>query len=61
MHREASGQRYVTTEDVLREETRHDRFCEDGRGRRHKLAGTKRAELDPQLSEEQREAALRSF
>jgi conjugative relaxase-like TrwC/TraI family protein len=57
--RQRLGQRWVTTEDVLREEIAMTDFVRNGRGRRHKLGGmTGTPDLDPELSAEQRKAAM---
>jgi conjugative relaxase-like TrwC/TraI family protein len=57
--RERLGQRWVTTKEVLREEIAMTDFVRNGRGRNYRLGGEAGTpELDPELSEEQREAAL---
>ncbi|MGB6725054.1 MAG: MobF family relaxase, partial [Terracidiphilus sp.] len=58
LQREFKGQRYVTTEDVLKEEQDIVDFVQQGRGTRSKLGGGRTMDLDPALSREQREAAL---
>ena len=57
LQREFKGQRYVTTRGVLQEERDIIDFVKTGRGTRRKLGGGRAAELDPALSDEQREAA----
>jgi len=57
--RQRLGQRWVTTEEVLREEIGMTDFVRNGRCRRHKLGGlTGKPDLDPELSAEQRKAAM---
>ena len=57
--RQRLGQRWVTTEEVLREEIAMTDFVRNGRCRRHKLGGvTGKPDLDPELSAEQRNAAM---
>ena len=51
------GIKYTTTKDVLREELTMTAFVRDGRGKYAKLGGAKAPELDPALSQEQRDAA----
>jgi conjugative relaxase-like TrwC/TraI family protein len=58
LQREFKGQRYVTTQDVLKEEQGIVDFVRSGRGTRSKLGAGTTAGLDPALSREQREAAL---
>jgi hypothetical protein len=58
LQREFGGQRYVTTEDVLKEERDIVDFVRSGQATRSKLGGGKTAGLDPALSQEQRDAAL---
>jgi conjugative relaxase-like TrwC/TraI family protein len=59
VRRERLGQKWVTTKEVLREETEMTGFVREGRGRKYKLGGEGAPPaLDPGLSEEQREAAL---
>ena len=57
LQREFKGHRYVTTRGVLQEERDIIDFVKTGRGTRRKL-GRATADLDPALSEEQRNAAL---
>jgi conjugative relaxase-like TrwC/TraI family protein len=52
-----SGTTYATTREVLQEELGMSAFARDGRGRHIKLGGVKPPALDPELSQEQREAA----
>jgi conjugative relaxase-like TrwC/TraI family protein len=53
------GQRWVTTKEVLQEEIEMIDFARNGKGRRYKLGGkTATPELDPELSQEQRKAAM---
>jgi conjugative relaxase-like TrwC/TraI family protein len=53
------GMRYVTTRDVLQEEAQISAYVREGRGTKARLGGAgASSELDPQLSKEQREAAL---
>ena len=56
--KDIQGQRYATTKQVLQEELSVLNYAREGRGKFRKLAGTGEANLDPQLSAEQREAAL---
>lgn len=57
--RQRLGQRWVTTEEVLHEEIAMTDFARNGRGRRHKLGGAAGTpQLDPELSAEQRKAAM---
>jgi conjugative relaxase-like TrwC/TraI family protein len=57
--RKRLGQHWVTTREVLREEIEMTAFVREGRGRRHKLGGKMGTpNLDPELSAEQRKAAL---
>lgn len=59
VRRERLGQKWVTTREVLDEEIAMTDFARNGRGRRHKLGGkTGTPDLDPELSAEQRRAAL---
>jgi conjugative relaxase-like TrwC/TraI family protein len=59
VRRERLGQKWVTTREVLGEEIAMTDFARNGRGRRHKLGGkTAKPDLDPELSAEQRKAAL---
>ena len=58
LQKDIGGQRYVTTRDVLREEQRHDEFCTAGRPHATSSAALAPVELDPALSDEQRQAAL---
>lgn len=58
LRKEAEGQRFVTTRDVYREELAMVGFAREGRGQHRKLGGTRAPELDPMLSQEQRDAAL---
>ena len=58
LRREQNGQRFVTTRDVYREELAMVGFAREGRGQHRKLGGAKPPELDPILSQEQRDAAL---
>jgi conjugative relaxase-like TrwC/TraI family protein len=59
IRRDRLGQRWVTTQEVLREEIAMTDFVRNGKGRHGKLGGEKKTPgLDPQLSKEQREAAL---
>jgi len=58
IRRERHGQRWVTTQEVLREEIAMTDFARSGKGRCAKLGGEgKSPDLDPSLSKEQREAA----
>ena len=59
IRRERAGLRYATTKDVLQEEIAMSAFVRDGRGTRYKLGGEDTLPaLDPELSTEQRDAAL---
>jgi conjugative relaxase-like TrwC/TraI family protein len=58
LHNDRNGRRYVTTRDVLREEQDMIDFARNGRATRDKLGGYRSIDLDPQLSDEQRNAAL---
>jgi conjugative relaxase-like TrwC/TraI family protein len=58
LHNDVNGQRYVTTKAVLSEEIAMLDFARTGRGTRDKLGGYQPIELDPQLSDEQRAAAM---
>lgn len=58
LRKDADGQRFVTTRDVYREELAMVSFARDGRGQHRKLGGTRTPELDPMLSQEQRDAAF---
>ena len=58
LHNDKNGRRYVTTRDVLREEQDMIDFARQGRATRDKLGGYEDITLDPQLSDEQRNAAL---
>jgi conjugative relaxase-like TrwC/TraI family protein len=58
LHNDRNGRRYVTTRDVLREEQDMIDFAKNGRATRDKLGGYRPFDLDPQLSDEQRNAAL---
>lgn len=59
IRRDRMGQRWVTTQEVLREEIAMTDFVRNGKGRHGKLGGEKKTPaLDPLLSKEQREAAL---
>jgi conjugative relaxase-like TrwC/TraI family protein len=59
LRRERLGQRWVTTQEVLREEIAMTDFARSGKGVYAKLGGNgKSLKLDPKLSKEQREAAL---
>jgi conjugative relaxase-like TrwC/TraI family protein len=58
LHNDKNGRRYVTTRDVLREEQDMIDFAKQGRATRDKLGGYGSITLDPQLSDEQRAAAL---
>ena len=57
VRRERLGQRWVTTHEVLREEIAMTDFVRNGRGKFAKLGGAKLAELDGELSREQRDGA----
>lgn len=56
--KDVNGQHWVTTRAVYREEMAMVAFARDGRGQYRKLGGAQPVELDPMLSEEQRQAAL---
>jgi conjugative relaxase-like TrwC/TraI family protein len=57
LRRERLGQRWVTTQEVLREEIGMTDFARDGKCRHSKLGGERKMlSLDPKLSKEQREA-----
>jgi conjugative relaxase-like TrwC/TraI family protein len=58
IRRERSGVRYATTREVLGEEIAMTNFAREGRGQHVKLGGIKPPALDPELSKEQRDAAL---
>jgi len=58
LQRDFKGYAYVTTRDVLQEERDITNFVRFGKATRDKLGGNNPAQLDPALSEEQREAAL---
>ena len=58
LHNDRNGRRYVTTRDVLREEQDMIDFARYGKATRDKLGGYGAVNLDPQLSDEQRNAAL---
>jgi conjugative relaxase-like TrwC/TraI family protein len=58
LHNDKSGRRYVTTREVLQEERDMISFARTGRATREKLGGYRTLELDPQLSDDQRNAAL---
>jgi len=58
LHNDVNGRRYVTTKDVLLEEQSMIDFARQGRATRDKLGGYGTIALDPQLSDEQRNAAL---
>ena len=58
LHNDKNGRRYVTTRDVLREEQDMIDFVKHGRATRDKLGGYSTISLDPQLSDEQRNAAM---
>lgn len=53
-----AGIRYVTTKEVLAEETAISDFVREGRGKYVKLGGYQPPALDEHLSQEQRDAAL---
>jgi hypothetical protein len=55
--KEVGGQRYVTTQEVLKEELAVITYAREGRGKYRKL-GVKDQQLDDALSAEQRQAAL---
>lgn len=57
IRRERLGQRWITTNAVLKEEIAMIDFVREGRGRFRRLGGLKPASLDPELSKEQRTAA----
>ena len=58
LQKERNGQRYVTTRDVLQEERDMTDFVRNGKATRSKLGGGNPVNLDPALSQEQRNAAL---
>ena len=58
LQRDFNGQSYITTRDVLKEEQDIVGFVRAGRATSRKLGGGRPADLDPALSEEQRNAAL---
>jgi conjugative relaxase-like TrwC/TraI family protein len=59
IRRERLGQKWVTTQEVLREEIAMTEFARGGKGRHRRLGGDgKLPDLDAKLSKEQREAAL---
>jgi conjugative relaxase-like TrwC/TraI family protein len=58
LHNDVNGRRYVTTKDVLLEEQSMIDFARQGRATRDKLGGYGAINLDPALSDEQRNAAL---
>jgi conjugative relaxase-like TrwC/TraI family protein len=59
LRRQRLGQRWVTTQEVLREEIAMTDFARSGKGVYAKLGGNgKPLKLDPKLSREQRDAAL---
>ncbi len=58
LYNDVKGKRYVTTKDVLREELDMINFARHGRATRGKLGGYGTINLDPALSDEQRNAAL---
>jgi hypothetical protein len=58
LHNNVKGRQYVTTRDVLLEEQSMIDFTRNGRATRDKLGGYGTIDLDPALSDEQREAAL---
>jgi conjugative relaxase-like TrwC/TraI family protein len=58
LQKERGGHRYVTTREVLKEECDITNFVRLGLATRDKLGGLGPIELDPNLSEEQRNAAL---
>jgi conjugative relaxase-like TrwC/TraI family protein len=59
IRRDRAGLRYATTKDVLQEEISMTAFVRNGRGTRYKLGGENTLPaLDPDLSKEQRDAAL---
>jgi conjugative relaxase-like TrwC/TraI family protein len=58
LHNDVNGRRYVTTKDVLLEEQGMIDFARQGRATRDKLGGYGTINLDPALSDEQRNAAL---
>ena len=58
LHNNKNGRDYVTTRDVLQEEQGMIDFVRTGRATRNKLGGYGSITLDPQLSDEQRGAAL---
>jgi ATP-dependent exoDNAse (exonuclease V) alpha subunit len=59
IRKKRAGMRYATTKEVLREELAMSSFVRDGRGKYSKLGGHNASlALDPDLSREQRDAAL---
>jgi conjugative relaxase-like TrwC/TraI family protein len=59
VRRDRLGQKWVTTREVLGEEIAMTDFVRGGKGRRHRLGGkTAKPDLDPELTAEQRKAAL---
>jgi conjugative relaxase-like TrwC/TraI family protein len=58
LRKDRGGIRYATTRQVLREELEMSAFVREGRGRHVKLGGIRPPALDPELSKEQRQAAL---
>jgi conjugative relaxase-like TrwC/TraI family protein len=58
LRRAKGGINYATTREVLQEEIAMRDFVREGRGRHVKLGGIKPPALDPELSQEQRDAAL---
>lgn len=58
LQKDWKGQRYVTTRDVLREERDMVNFVRSGKATRDKLGGSGAVDLGPDLSAEQRDAAL---
>jgi conjugative relaxase-like TrwC/TraI family protein len=58
LRKERNGQRYVTTRDVLKEEIDMTNYVRNGKATRRRLGGDEPIELDTNLSDEQRQAAL---
>ena len=58
IRKEVEGQVYVTTTQVYREELAVINYAREGRGKYRRLGGIKEPQLDPELSREQRDAAL---
>lgn len=58
VRRTVAGQRYATTREVCQEELSMLQFAREGQGKHRKLGGAGSPGLDPQLSQEQRDAAL---